>query len=133
MKKINSNGYSGKILMVTIVFLLIIPIVMRVAHIIYPLGAFILCRKISFVIGVLFAVGFILMLGMEFHQDSYLEEYYTLHKRVKIDLGSGNFECQNCGNRNVKEQDQQCNVCGIVLDGKTKKYGKFQHKKYHGY
>jgi hypothetical protein len=69
----------------------------------------------SFTIG---AVLFVILAGLiavEQVQDHSFDLRYRKHRDRKLPLANGNFECQYCGNQQVKEKDKTCRVCGKDL------------------
>lgn len=110
MKKINSIGYGGKVILVGIVFALIIPTLL---YVISKKGSVLWeISKISFGIGILILVIFFIWLQIELYQDNKLNENYESDKNKKLIVGKDTFECQACGNRRVRQSDKNCNICG---------------------
>ena len=81
MKKINSINWGGKVLGL-IVFL----------DAILPISAF-------------------LVLLLELYQDKKIDQYYCLHRKGKKPLSNDSYECEQCGNREIKEADTYCKIC----------------------
>lgn len=46
-------------------------------------------------------------------QDRYWNYYFQTKRHCKMLLPNGQYECQNCGSRGVREKDQSGSVCGI--------------------
>lgn len=42
-----------------------------------------------------------------------MNNHFEKNKNKKISIEGGKFECQACGNRQVKLSDKRCSVCGI--------------------
>ncbi|MDF2588971.1 MAG: hypothetical protein K0S41_2812 [Anaerocolumna sp.] len=111
MKKINSIGYGGKVISIIILCTFIIPIVLYIVPFQWDLLK--LVSKISFLVGILVLFLFFILLKIELHQDKKINEYFKNNKNKKLSIGDGKFECQACGNRQVKLTDKRCSVCGI--------------------
>lgn len=71
--------------------------------------------KISFAIGASVLVVLLLLIIVEQIQDHYFDVAYQKSRGTKLLLANGNYECQYCGNRQVKENDKTCQVCGREL------------------
>jgi len=110
MKKINSIGYGGKVILVGIVFVFILPLILAAI----PNKASILWEisKISFGIGILILVLFFVWLKIELYQDKKLNEHYERNKNKRLMIDQEIYECQVCGNRRVRQSDKTCNICG---------------------
>lgn len=113
MKKINSNKYGGTVIGFGLILLVPIPLIFKMLVIISKLKLFELYEWISFMIGILILLLFTIWLFIEFLQDNYWNQYYANHKNERLKLSNGGYECQSCGNRNIKENDKNCNVCGM--------------------
>jgi hypothetical protein len=111
VKKINSIGYGGKVILVGILFTFIIPIILYFVP--FQWNLLNLISKISFLIGIIILLLFFIWLKIELHQDKKINEYFRKNKNKKLSIGNGIYECQACGNREVKLIDQRCSVCGI--------------------
>lgn len=111
MKKINSIGYGVKVISIGILCTFIIPIILYIVPFQWDLLK-LLC-KISFLVGILVLSLFFIWLKIELHQDKKINEYFKNNKNKKLSIGDGKFECQACGNRQVKLIDKRCSVCGI--------------------
>lgn len=111
MKKINSIGYGAKVIFSGILFAVLIPIIILIV----PYKCSLLCSfsKISFWSGILILILFFIWLKIELYQDKKMNDYYEKNKNRKLSIGDGKFECQACGNRQVKFEDARCSVCGI--------------------
>jgi hypothetical protein len=68
--------------------------------------------KVSFVVGALICVVFLVLIIVEQVQDHYFDVQYQKQRDQKIFLGQGDYECQYCGNQKVRENDRICSVCG---------------------
>lgn len=60
-----------------------------------------------------------LWLIIEGFQDRYWNRYDLSQKNRKMKLENGHFECQNCGNRNVRENEQICGICGCHFEDRN--------------
>lgn len=113
MKKVNSIFYGSRIIGLGLLFLIPIPVLLYFTKryffstfLSYAIGA-------SIVIGIIVECAFGILLIIELHQDEKIQKYCQNHRNIKIKLEEGKYECQNCGNRMVKEQDEECSICGI--------------------
>lgn len=111
MKKINSIGYGGKVIFVGILFTFIFPLIIYFTP--YKFSLLHIFSKISFVIGVFILVLFSIWLKIELYQDKKTNGHYDKNKNKKLSIGKGKFECQACGNQQVKLSDRRCSICGI--------------------
>ncbi|OPJ62590.1 hypothetical protein [Clostridium oryzae] len=115
MKKINSNDLGGKVVGVIVMFCFIVPVL---CYLLRKLFGFIPARIliiISLVIGGCISFFSIIILIIEFRQDRKLDMFYKNHRNSKMQLEDGILECQNCGNRKIKENDSFCASCGVVF------------------
>jgi hypothetical protein len=113
VKKINSIGYAHKIIAVISFFLLLLPFIL---HLIWLITNFTLLRiiiKISFSIGTIISILFLLLLKIELHQDKVINTQYQKNKNSRILLPSGFYECQTCGNRSLQAINKYCTHCGV--------------------
>jgi hypothetical protein len=113
MKKINSIFYGSHIICLGLIFLIPIPLLLcfikrYIFSIIlsYVIGA-------SIVIGIIVEFAFGIILIIELHQDEIIQKYCQNNRKIKIKLENGKYECLNCGNRMLKEHDDECSICGI--------------------
>lgn len=111
MKKINSIGYGGKVILVGILFTFNIPILIYFVP--YKCSLFNIISKISFLIGILILLLFFIWLKIELYQDKKMNEYFANNKNTISSIGENKFECPTCGNRLVKPSDKWCSVCGV--------------------
>lgn len=111
MKKINSINWGGKILGLIVILDAILPFS---AFVLSKMG---LRQSSSFLYKIAFGVGGIVTLTafcillLELHQDKKVDTYYLLHRKGKRPLTNGNYECEQCGNREVKDIDIYCPIC----------------------
>lgn len=71
--------------------------------------------KVSFAAGIFVCIALLTLIVAEQIQDHYIDVQYQKNRNQKLPLADGNYECQYCGNRNVKENDNTCAVCGREL------------------
>lgn len=115
MKKINSIGYGGKVIGIGLLNVLVMP------GILAGVNRWFDCHYISFVANVLLVVGssilicFFLLLIIELRQDKKIDQYYSQHQNVKIELPDGTWECGVCGSRMIGKDSTSCNTCGCNL------------------
>lgn len=106
MKKINSNSYAGRVLLAGFGALatgFLLRLIPRI-----PVFVTVACA----IIGAAILVSFSLLLLIEFRQDRRINREYAYLRTTKIRLSNGLYECQTCGNINVKEDDDTCRTCG---------------------
>lgn len=116
MKKINSIHYGGRVLIIGGIIAVVIPVLCWLLSIWLNNSIFLLMRNSFFVLGLLIIAGFFLWLTIEFHQDKKIETYYAHHRKIKIPLNDGGYECYQCGSRQVTKTDSYCRVCGVVFE-----------------
>lgn len=105
MRKINSNGYAGKVMLIGS-GILIIGVLLR-----YLLLVSTVISIIVIAIGAVILAGFALLLMIEFRQDRKINREYDAIRTTKIRLPDGLYECQACGNMSVHEDDDSCRIC----------------------
>lgn len=116
MKKINSIYYGSCVITIGLVFLIPIP------SIIFGINQFLQNKiltyvtYISIIVGVTIEILFLVHLIIELSQDKKIDKYCQSHMKVKINLNDGKYECGYCSNRNVRESDTECNICGIKFE-----------------
>ncbi len=70
---------------------------------------------VSFAIGIFIFIALLALIIAEQIQDHFIDVQYQKNRARKLSLGDGNYECQYCGNRKIKENDKICGVCGKEL------------------
>ena len=110
MKKINSIWYGGKVILVGSILAFGIPLVIKIVPIKFRFLN--IMARTSFIIGIIMLLVFSIVLFIELHQDKRMNEYYNSCRNTKNKIGEGKYECQSCGNRDVKESSKVCNICG---------------------
>lgn len=113
MRKINSNGYGQKIIGCAAICLIVVPAICCFLCLVTKLAQFQFIAKVSLALGVVILLFLFVLLKVEFHQDKKLNQYYHANVEIRLPLKNGFFECQNCGNRQVKPEQKSCAVCGI--------------------
>ena len=113
MKKINSIGYAHKIIGLAVIFLIILPVSCYTLLYFTNIRIFAMVASVLLGIGLFISIAFMALLIIEFHQDKTINKKYAAIKKTKLVLGNGSYECQSCGNRQVKETSRECGVCGI--------------------
>lgn len=116
MKKINSNRYGAKIAFIIVLFLVILPLLGHILHLLVRSEWLLPLIRISMGIGVCLLLLLMLLLVVELHQDKRLNQYYEAHRCRKMTLSDGRVECQACGNRFLRAEDKRCNVCGCRFE-----------------
>lgn len=112
MKKINSNGYGFKVISGASIFLFVIPTICYLLYSITKQSQFQLIIKISLALGSMILLFLFILLKIEFFQDKKIDEYYMANKKSRLSLKNGLFECQICGNNQVKPEQKSCIICG---------------------
>lgn len=115
MKKINSNGYGHKIISGAAIFLIVIPALCNFFYTITKLSQFQLFVKISLTLGTLILLFLFILLKIEFLQDKKIDEYFMENKKIRLPLKNGLFECQVCGNNQIKPVQKCCIICGTTF------------------
>lgn len=118
---LNLNQPAVIFVKLILLFIIAIPAVLYGAVLLaartQPIQAFLLSAiRISFAVGILISVVLVILIAAEQIQDHYIDQSYQKKRGQKIQLPGGNYECQFCGNREVKEYDQICRVCGRELE-----------------
>lgn len=116
MKKINSIHYGSRVIAVGLVFLVLLPLALWGVNLWLQNEALITTAYVSMIIGAVIEIFFFVYLIIESKQDKKSEEDYQRHRKMKIPLPEGKFECGNCGNRNVRTSDSGCVACGITFE-----------------
>jgi len=98
-----------------LLFLTAIPFCSYILRFVFHTVMFTVFMYTSLVLGFLILLFFMGLLSVEFYQDKKINRQYTNIKKTKTKtyIGNGSFECQSCGNRQVKDIDKNCNICGI--------------------
>lgn len=118
MKKINSIGYGHKIIAIAAAFLIVIPGISYLLSYLLKVDGLLFISKISVAIGLLILLFLFLLLKVEFYQDKKLERYFENNKNTRLLLHNGLYECQACGNREVKQEQERCDICGACFKRK---------------
>lgn len=71
--------------------------------------------RVSFTIGIFIFIALLVLIIAEQIQDHFIDVRYQKNQHRKLSLGDGNYECQYCGNRKIKENDKTCGACGREL------------------
>ncbi|MCL1796064.1 MAG: hypothetical protein FWG37_04135 [Clostridia bacterium] len=111
MRKINSNGYAGRVILVGL-SLIVLGLVLRAMRkrSILPMPLLVVYAPLA--IGSVVLLGFGVLLGVELWQDKRLNRYYLGRKRTRIVLENGQYECQSCGYRDTRNMENACPACG---------------------
>jgi len=118
MRRILNLNQPGMLFVKLIgLFMVMIPAVVYAIMLVFRLSgiarAFLLrAIKISFVVGGLIFVVFLVLIIVEQIQDHIVDMNYQKQRDQKILLSNGKYECQYCGNQKVKKNDKICSVCG---------------------
>lgn len=112
MKKINSIGYGHKILCGAVICLIVAPVICYFLLIMTKLAQLQLLAKLSAVLGLIILLFLFVLLKIELYQDKKMDEYHKANSQSHLPLKNGLFECQTCGNNQVKPEQRSCIVCG---------------------
>jgi hypothetical protein len=116
MRKINSVGYGHYVLLVIVLLLVVFPLVLWLAFLLFGAAALLTAAKISGIAGGLLGLAFAVFLAVELRQDRKLNRFYNGIKNEKLSVGGEKYECPNCGNRNIGSMDKSCSMCGIRFE-----------------
>ncbi len=114
---LNLNPLAGRMIAVGAFFLVGVPALLAVTGRLVPglnLRALILA---SAALGGVIWVVLLVLIVVEQVQDALLVRSYEGQRSKKFPAGNGLYECQFCGNRQVKEEDTSCGVCGKAFTG----------------
>lgn len=111
MKKINSTWFGSKVIFTGVILAFIIPVCIKIFHL--RSNIFNMIFMISFAFGSVILIGFSILLVIELHQDKKMSRYYEKHKNQMLVISKNTYECQSCGNRQVRLNDESCSICGI--------------------
>lgn len=113
MRKLNSIHYGSKVITVGLIFLFLIPLTLFLVKQFLQNKILNYASYTSIFAGLTILLLFFFILIIELNQDKKIDRYFQMHKKVKINLTNGKYECGCCGNRNISESDTRCNVCGV--------------------
>ena len=116
MKKINSIHYGSRVIAVGLIFLVLVPVALWGLNQWLQNESLITAAYVSMSIGATIEIFFFVYLIIESKQDKKIDAEYQRHRKMKIPLPDGKFECGNCGNRNVSASDTGCIACGITFE-----------------
>lgn len=115
MKKINSIGYGHRIISVAAICLIVVPAICYLLLSITKQAQFQLFAKASLAVGFMILLILFVLLKIEFYQDKKIDEFYKANTKIRLPLKSGLFECQTCGNNQIKPEQKYCPGCGITF------------------
>ncbi len=95
-----------------IFFLFVIPAISYLLYSITKQSQYELFVKISVALGSLVLLFLFILLKIEFSQDKKIDEYFMANNKNRLALKNGLFECQTCGNNQVKPEQKMCIICG---------------------
>lgn len=116
VKKINSIDYGGKVIGIGCVFALGIPTILLIINQVVTLKLISILAIGSAVIGGIILVGFFIHLAIELRQDKKIDAYYSRHKNIKLKISDTYYECSTCGNRKLKVNSKNCDICGCRFE-----------------
>ncbi len=70
---------------------------------------------VSIIIGLTLLAGLLVLVMAEVAQDRYIDAHYLRERNRKVQISNVLYECQYCGNRQVRVDDTYCPVCGQDL------------------
>ncbi len=123
LKKINSINYGDKILASAAICFFVIPAISNSIWLITRQEQFSLITRLSLSAGAMILLFLFFLLKLEFYQDKKLNEYFMANTQTRMPLKNGLFECQNCGNIQVKREHKTCNICGINFKDRSEEDG----------
>ncbi len=126
MRRLLNLNQPGAIFVKMIaLFLIIIPAVLYFITLlpgkVATTGILLSAIKVSLAVSGFISVILLILVIVEQVQDHYIDVQYQKYQGRKLRLANGNYECQYCGNRWVKENDKTCQVCGRELQQTTGK------------
>lgn len=116
MKKINSIDYGGKVIGIGCIFALGIPIILLMINQVVALKLISILIIASVAIGGIILAGFFIHLAIELRQDKKIDAYYSRHKNIKLKISDTYYECSTCGNRRLKVNSKNCDICGCRFE-----------------
>lgn len=116
MKKINSIGYGHRIIGSAAICLFVLPSICYFLWLITKQAQFQLLAKVSLVSGFIILLFLFVLLRIELYQDKITNKYFKAHTKIRLPLKNGLFECQTCGNNQVKPEQKSCTVCGTIFN-----------------
>ncbi|MEA4889036.1 MAG: class I SAM-dependent methyltransferase [Clostridiaceae bacterium] len=115
MKKINSISYGHKISSSAAICLIVVPAICYLLWSITKQAQFQLLAKVSLVLGFMILLFLFILLKIELYQDKKTNKYFKANTKIRLPLKNGLFECQTCGNNQVKPEQKSCTVCGTTF------------------
>lgn len=122
MRKINSIGYGHKIIGTASSFLVVIPVCSHLVSTFTSKAAFLLLSRISMLLGAFILLLLFGLLKIELFQDKKMNKYFESNKKTILALQNGLYECQSCGNRQVKLEHKNCYYCGVYFKNREEYY-----------
>lgn len=119
MRKINSIWFGSKIIGLGLLILLV-SFIFYMIHLIAgeEIIKWLYIASLIVSLIVFSALGTVMLI--EFCQDKKAKKHFHEIRATRIMISNYRYECQNCGNQNVKLSDKNCNICGIRFKGNTK-------------
>lgn len=114
MRKINTNGYAGKVLLTGACCLglsLGLRALSKWAVLCLPPAV---PSALGYA-GIAVMAGFFVLLAVELRQDAARNAYYLARGRAKALLEDGRYACEACGCAHVRARDRRCPVCGVTF------------------
>ena len=128
MKKINSNSYGDKIICSAVICLFVVPTIFHLFWVMTKQVVFNLLAKVFPVLGLMILLFLFVLLKIGLYQDKKMDEYYKTNSQFRLPLKNGLFECQTCGNNQVKVEQRSCFVCGANFKNWSEDDGNIKRK-----
>ncbi len=110
--KLNLNSIAPGVLAWGSLFLLVVPALLFIFGAqSYSPGIW-LAIAFSIALGLVIYSLLLVLIVAEFVQDRWRDAFYARHRNIKLKISASDYECQNCGNRQIKMDDRMCPVCG---------------------
>ncbi len=118
--KLNSIWYGPQILALVGLLIIVVPSILYLVCSVLgflglPSGTLWLAIEISLTAGVVLLVLFTLLLAFELIQDHQRDKQIASTRNRKLKISDEFYECQFCGNRQIRQSDKRCSVCGQAL------------------
>jgi uncharacterized paraquat-inducible protein A len=72
-----------------------------------------------FFIGLIILLFLFLLLKIELSQDKRINDYYKANSQFRLPLKNGLYECQTCGNNQVKAEHKSCIICSTNFKNRS--------------
>lgn len=120
MKKLNMNSSGMTFIGWGMFFLAISLLLFLIKCVIGSNRILFIAMCISIAIGAIILSILFLLVFIELMQDKVVDRFFEKNVNAKIRISELYFECQNCGNKKVLENQTNCPVCGVAFKEKQK-------------